>query len=408
MDTSATTAFSRGTFSHRDHGAPRRAYLDTYARNRNGNSAETEGSAGIPEAMQQQVAVEWQPVQTPVEEVPVPREITTEDYITLQPSVDGFALPQPQPAPAPVAIQPQQPTAPISDITPNRKNYIDTLSRRHQEAVNQAPAAEETVIAPMITSETEALFDEPDPETEARIEANLNALYPTSLAEIIDKNALTPSASASHVRTIVASAAVCGILAVGMFSFLARYDSQPVTAQPIGSPVIEVETSNTQKPSGTPKTAVSEGPVATDPSHPVRMVISSIGVNAPVEGLGTTPEGLIAVPKSYGVVGWYNKGSVPGKAGPAVLVGHYTGGNKGVFDNLKNLKTGDLITTTNGRGESYTYKVTVMNEYDRDKVPMTELFKKSDDSRLQIITCSGKWQANNYTQRLVVTAELVR
>src|SRR5690606_6883667 len=118
-----------------------------------------------------------------------------------------------------------------------------------------------------------------------------------------------------------ASALACGVLALGIFSFISKYDPQPVVAQPIGSPVIEVESSNSQTPVGTPLPSNASGPVAVDPSHPVRMVVSSIGVNAPVEGLGTTPEGLIAVPKSYGMVGWYNKGSVPGKPGPAVLVG---------------------------------------------------------------------------------------
>lgn len=116
----------------------------------------------------------------------------------------------------------------------------------------------------------------------------------------------------------------------------------------------------------------------------------------------------MAVPKSYGIVGWYNKGAVPGQPGPAVLAGHYTGGNKGVFDKLKDAKDGDLITVANGRGQTFTYKVTAKNEYDKDKVPMAELFKNSVDSRLEIITCSGKWQTSQYDKRLVISAEIVR
>jgi LPXTG-site transpeptidase (sortase) family protein len=114
------------------------------------------------------------------------------------------------------------------------------------------------------------------------------------------------------------------------------------------------------------------------------------------------------VPQSYGVVGWYNKGAMPGEKGPAVLAGHFTGGYGGVFDKLTDVKDGDLITMTNGKGESFTYKVTKKVEYEKDKVPMAELFKPSNESRLEIITCSGKWQAQNYDKRLVVTAEIVR
>ena len=79
-----------------------------------------------------------------------------------------------------------------------------------------------------------------------------------------------------------------------------------------------------------------------------------------------------------------------------------------VFDKLGDLKNGDLITTTNGRGESVTYKVTRKKEYAKDKVPMQKIFEKSDDSRLEIITCAGKWQSDSYDNRLVVSAELVK
>jgi sortase (surface protein transpeptidase) len=79
-----------------------------------------------------------------------------------------------------------------------------------------------------------------------------------------------------------------------------------------------------------------------------------------------------------------------------------------VFDKLQDAKDGDLITVANGRGQTFTYKVTAKNEYDKDKVPMAELFKNSVDSRLEIITCSGKWQTSQYDKRLVVTAEIVR
>lgn len=391
-----TTGFSRGTVQPRDHTMHRRAYLDTYAKRRLGASDQTE-------AVKQQQTTVQNPIETAVQPQPqiiaVPIQHTTQlqdDFMKPQPSVDGFSYQTAQP----VASQPVH-TETEFEV---RKSYLDTLSRRYENAVASAPAAEETVIAPTLATETQHLFE--DPSNDARLEANLDALYSRSLTDMIAKN--TTSASASHVRTIVGSALACGVLAVGIFSFMSNYSAQPVVAQPIGAPVIEVESSNAKAPSGTPTANDATVPGAVDASHPVRVVISSIGVNAPVEGLGTTPEGLIAVPKAYGVVGWYNKAAVPGKPGPAVLVGHYAGGNGAVFDKLKDLKNGDLITTTNGRGQSFTYRVSAMNEYNKDQVPMAQIFKSSSESRLEIITCAGKWQSKTYNNRLVVTAELVK
>jgi LPXTG-site transpeptidase (sortase) family protein len=387
-----TTGFSRGAIRPRDHTTHRRAYLDTYAKRRAAISADAE--------VQETPQVVKAEIPAPVFVVPeTPAVIAVpiqEDFIRPQPSVDGFSYQSVQ--------QSDFLSTPASTETEVRKSYLDTLSRRYETALKSAPAAEETIIAPTLASETQNLFE--DPASDARLEANLDALYSGSLTDMIAKN--TTSASASHIRTIVASAFACGFLAVGIFSFMSQYNSQPVVAQPIGAPVIEVESSNSKNPAGTPTASDAVTPGVVDASQPVRIVISSIGVNAPVEGLGTTPEGLIAVPKAYGVVGWYNKGAVPGKPGPAVLVGHYAGGNGAVFDKLKNLKNGDLITTTNGRGQSYTYKVTVMTEYEKDKVPMAQIFKSSSESRLEIITCAGKWQSKTYNNRLVVTAELVK
>lgn len=398
MDTTLTTTFSRGVASSRDRGVHRRAYLDTYAKRRVGVTAEMEAAQDAQLAEHVNDSLNTSAAQNSFNKNEQPialaaAVVQTQDFMQTQPSSDSFKYQN-------VVHSDQQ--------TP-RKSYLDTLHERHRAAVAAAPNAEETVLKPTVDSTLESLFDEPEEFKNKRaekLEANLSALYAGSLTEQIAQN--TTSASASHVRTIVASALACGIMAVGIFSFIGKYDYVPVVAQPIGSAVIEVESSNVQEvPKGSP-VVLSANSMAVEALSPVRLTISSIGVNTTVESLGQTPTGLIEVPKSYGVAGWYNKSSVPGKSGPAVLVGHYTGGNNGVFDNLRNLKNGDLITTTNGKGQSITYKVTAMTEYDREKVPMAEIFKSSKESRLEIITCAGKWQANNYNKRLVVTAEIVK
>lgn len=387
MNQTNTTTLVRTTSLGRDVGAHRKAYLDTYARRRSGIMSD------------EQSTVAQDPV-TQVEQAPI-YYTPNQSQVVTQPAV--VAVPTLVSAPSPVGVQPVRVTAPVTVATQQRRVCLDTLVKSYQHKVATAPLAEETVIQPVVTDATQHLID---PDSHSRMSANLDALYnQLPLTAQIEKN--KTSASAAHVRTIVASALACGILSVSIFAFTTKYDSQPVVAQPIGSPVIEVEAPINAAPTGTPVASKNESVVHADPNDPVRLIASSIGINARIDGLGTTPEGLIAVPKSYGTVGWYNKGSTPGKSGPAVLVGHYTGGYGGVFDKLQDLKDGDLITVKNGKGQAFTYRVTKKAQYQKDQVPMAEIFKKSDASRLEIITCAGKWQSNTYDNRLVVSAELV-
>lgn len=386
MNQTNTTTITRPLGNGRDVAAHRKAYLDTYAKRR----------AGIAETTSEQQST--QAVETPYTPQYTPTQTAVQPAIIAVPTIA-----QVQPAAQVVPV-----STPASHVVPaptqERRVYLDTLVRSHQQRVAAAPQAVETVSQPVLSEVTQHLIET---EKHDRIAANLDALYnQLPLTAQIEKN--KSSASAAHVRTIVASALACGILSVGIFAFTTKYDSQPVIAQPIGAPVIEVEAPASSTPTGAPVASRDEAAVYADPSDPVRLIVSSIGVNARVDGLGTTPEGLIAVPKSYGTVGWYNKGSTPGKSGPAVLVGHYTGGYGGVFDKLQDLQDGDLITVKNGRGQTFTYKVTKKAEYQKDKVPMADIFKKSDASRLEIITCAGKWQSSTYDNRLVVTAELVQ
>lgn len=400
MNITQTTTLQQGQHASRDVGAHRRAYLDTYAKRRAGINPEAEAAqAAQTQPEIEKPAVIAVPISAPAMQQQMPVTAHPEQF-TYTPT-PAVAVPANT---ASTHVQTDRPTS--------RRARLDTMIQSHEQRVAQAPQALDTVTAPVLTEQTQHLI-EPDIADEhknrvdhQRISANLQALYnPKPLTEQIAKS--KTSASASHIRTIVASSLACGILAVGIFAFTTKYEAEPVVAQPIGAPVIEVEAPVTSTPTGTPAVN-SESVIHADPSDPVNIIISSIGVNARVDGLGTTPGGLIAVPNSYGTVGWYNKASQPGSAGPAVLVGHYTGGYGGVFDKLADVQDGDLITVRNGKGETFTYKVSKKAEYPKDQVPMADIFKKGDASRLEIITCSGKWQANNYDNRLVVTAELVQ
>lgn len=391
MDTTKTPTPKRSNHFHHDTRAHRRAFLDTYAKQRAGIKTES-------------VVVDEFEQSVEPEVVAVTTQLEPTTYMQQPPAQALAAIAQPI---LPARSSTTSPVAPVqkrSEAGAERKSYLDTLMHHHQQRVSQAPQAIETISEPIVTDNTQHLIDI---DKQKKIEANLNALYnPRPLTSQIAKS--QNSASAMHVRTIVASAMACGILSVGIFAFSGRYNPQPVVAEPIGSPVIEVEAPETKAPTGAPVATHTDYSVSANPTDPVQIIAASIGVNARINGLGNTQDGLIAVPRSYTTVGWYNRGSTVGQPGPVVMVGHFTGGYGGVFDKLKDIKDGDLITIKNGKNQVFTYRVTAKNEYAKDQVPMAEIFKKSDTSRLEIITCSGKWQSNSYNNRVVVSAELVQ
>lgn len=286
---------------------------------------------------------------------------------------------------------------------PTPKVFLDTIvssSAAPQPDLSDGSTTE-SYVPVMVAVEKE---EKPAVETKL-VEAKKTENTGSNLVDIYNAQKASVSKKPSHLKTLTISALACGMLAVGVFTFFARVDSAPIVAQPVGPAVIEVEVPVNNTTQGN---AADSSVVAADPNHPVRIVISKAGVNAPVMGLGLTHDGLIDVPEAYGVVGWYNKGVLPGQNGPAVIVGHYTEGLGGAFDKLHQIEEGDLITVTNGKGQNFTYKMTKKKEYDKAKVPMQQLFATGDKSRLEIITCAGKWQSNDYDKRLVVTAELVR
>src|SRR5437868_6418329 len=76
---------------------------------------------------------------------------------------------------------------------------------------------------------------------------------------------------------------------------------------------------------------------------PKRLIITKIGVNAPVELVGLDKQGRMDVPKDANDAGWYDLGVKPGQKGNAVMDGHLdkVNGAPAIFWNLKKLAPGD-------------------------------------------------------------------
>lgn len=153
-------------------------------------------------------------------------------------------------------------------------------------------------------------------------------------------------------------------------------------------------------------------PVASNPTpknvtaQPVRLIISAIGLNAPVESVGLNQQGEMDVPDgSTNDVGWYRNGTIPGNIGSAVIDAHVYA----AFQNLRNLKVGSEVIVENASGERLTFVVDDSRVYKLGELTSGMLFGKRDARRLNLITCAGEQTADGstYTHRLVVYTTLV-
>src|SRR5690242_10335905 len=94
--------------------------------------------------------------------------------------------------------------------------------------------------------------------------------------------------------------------------------------------VTAAQEASIQKPLEQLGSGMTKSPVVTatpkpiDEALPVRLSVPSIGINAPIEQVGTLANGDMATPAQNPWIdgGWYSNGPHPGEKGSAVIDGH--------------------------------------------------------------------------------------
>lgn len=159
----------------------------------------------------------------------------------------------------------------------------------------------------------------------------------------------------------------------------------------------------------------SEAIVHNENRSSTRLRIPKISVDAIVQDMGLTPDGVMEIPKNIVDVGWFTGSPHPGEKGAAILTGHVAqirGGiltKQGVFYNLNQLRAGDDLYVLNDKGESIAFVVRESRVYD-PTADATSVFTSGDGgAHLNLITCDGIWNPGqlSYTQRLVIFADAV-
>lgn len=142
---------------------------------------------------------------------------------------------------------------------------------------------------------------------------------------------------------------------------------------------------------------------------PVRLLIPSLGVDTPLDGLGQAPDRTVEVPSDPMRAGWYEQGPRPGQVGPAVLLGHVDGqGRPGIFFRVDELRAGDAVTVARADGSSVLFRVTRTERMPKTAFPTAAVYLPTAGPELRLVTCGGSFDTatGHYRDNVIAYAEL--
>jgi sortase (surface protein transpeptidase) len=137
--------------------------------------------------------------------------------------------------------------------------------------------------------------------------------------------------------------------------------------------------------------------------------VPSIGIDSSLQALGLLPDGTLQPPSQWQQAGWYSRGTVPGRIGPAVIAGHVDSvSGPAVFFRLRDVAVGAGILIRRQDGRTLTFVVDDVREYPKDRFPTATVYGPTADAELRLITCTGEfdYRTRSYLDNLVVSAHL--
>jgi len=181
---------------------------------------------------------------------------------------------------------------------------------------------------------------------------------------------------------------------------------EPVAASEVGTELIGATVVTESRPAPPVEESFH---MAAGPITPARLRIPSIGVDAPVAGVGLLPDGSMAVPDNLWVSAWLSTGARPGQVGSAVIAGHRGIGTPGLFGHLENVRAGDTIRVSDAGGGELVYQVTRVASLDLSSATQLQVFGPTAQQQLVLITCVGQYSrfTRTYDHRLVVFSRLL-
>lgn len=152
------------------------------------------------------------------------------------------------------------------------------------------------------------------------------------------------------------------------------------------------------------------------PDRPRYLTIDKLRVyGARIIPVGINSEGQLGTPNNIFDVGWYESSGLPGQGGTMLIDGHNGGPHvHGVFKDLPDLESGDIIEVERGDGVTFWYSVAenVAVGLDESDIYMATAMRSPESGResLTLISCTGDWsdERGTYLSRQFTRAVLVR
>ena len=149
-------------------------------------------------------------------------------------------------------------------------------------------------------------------------------------------------------------------------------------------------------------------------SEPASIEVPTIGVQAPIVGVGNTADRGMEIPSDLSTVGWWEHGTTPGETGNAVMVAHVSGRVDGVptrgsFYDLIDLEIGDPVTVKSlDSAEDLTFTVTEVVVIPKDELPWEQIFVSEGWPGLVLVTCGGLYdgETRHFDSNVIVYARM--
>lgn len=151
------------------------------------------------------------------------------------------------------------------------------------------------------------------------------------------------------------------------------------------------------------------------PDRPRYLSVDKLKVkNARVLPMSVNTAGELDTPRNIFDVGWYEASGKPGQGGTMVIDGHNGGPHvHGVFKNLPDLASGDIIKVERGDGAVFNYKVVENKTVSlADSDAYMSAAARSPEQGVEsvtLISCTGEWSQaqGTYLSRQFTRAILV-
>jgi LPXTG-site transpeptidase (sortase) family protein len=132
----------------------------------------------------------------------------------------------------------------------------------------------------------------------------------------------------------------------------------------------------------------------------MKKIIPAVRIHAIVEPVSVPDKGQMDVPRSTELVGYLSSGVLPGAIGNAIMDGHvdnYKG--PAVFFQLKKLKKGNVVIVKNNKECKIQFVVESVEIFKKSEAPIQKFFGAENESRLNLITCTGKYSSKKKSMK---------